>query len=139
MITGQDQVNIVFDHLKNTDFRSAINGVMTKNNRVTNSVKEDIVINSLATLNEQLQTGIVNVNIHVPNLVFTLSPEQGGGIDQSIPNHDRINQLTQLAIPHLKDQWGSDWDFDIEQINLIKEDKSSFNNIRIVFQSLNIQ
>lgn len=135
MRTGQDQVNIVFDHLKTTDLRAAITGVMTKNTRVTNSTKEDIVINPLATMNTQLQKGIVNVNIHVPNLTTNLS---GGGMDQSTPNHNRINQLTNLAIPHLKDQWGPDWDFDIEQIILIKEDKSSFNNIRIVFQSLNV-
>lgn len=135
MRTGQEQVDIVFDKLKTTPFRAAITGVMAKNVRPTNSTKEDIVINSLATVNTQLQTGIVNVNIHVPNLTITLT---GGGVDQSTPNHNRINQLTQLAIPYLKDIWGDDWDFDIEQMNLIREEKSSFQNIRIVFQSLNV-
>ena len=112
-----------------------ITGSLTKHRRLANSTKEDVVVNGLVLNNAQLQRGIINVNIHVPNISIPLS---GGGFDNSQPNSVRINNLTNAVIPLLKDQWGSDYNFDIEQITLITEDKSSFNNIRIEFQSINI-
>lgn len=134
MRSNLEQINIVFNRLKDSALDTAITGNITKNVRLVGSVLEDVVINSLATINTQLQKGIMNVNIHVPNLKINIS----GGTDQSTPNHNRINELTEIAIPLLKDIWGDNWDFDIEQINLIMEEKSSYNNIRLVFQSLNV-
>lgn len=134
MRSNLEQVNIVYGKLKDSALDVAITGNITKNVRPFGSVLEDVVINSLATVNTQLQKGIMNVNIHVANLKVSVS----GGVDQSTPDHNRINSLTEIAIPLLKDIWGDNWDFDIEQINLIREEKSSYNNIRLVFQSLNV-
>lgn len=134
MRTPQEMVDVVFENLKGTALQSSISGKLSKNTRPSGSELEDVVINSLAASNTQLQTGILNVNIHVPNFQISVS----GGIDKSTPDHNRINELTLIAKPLLKDVWGDDWDFDIEQINLIKEATSSYNNIRIVFQSLNV-
>lgn len=134
MRSNLEQVNIVYSKLKDSALDTAISGNITKNVRPVGSILEDVVINSLATINTQLQKGIMNVNIHVPNLKVNIS----GGVDQSTPDHNRINALTEIAIPLLKDIWGDNWDFDIEQINLIREEKSSYNNIRLVFQSLNV-
>lgn len=134
MRTNQDQIDIVFDKLRGTALQSAITGKLAKHVRPTNSNHEDVVINSLVTTNTQLQKGILNVNIHVPNIQATLE----GGVVHVVPNHNRLNELTKIAIPLLKDVWGYDWDFDIEQINTIREDTSSFNNIRIAFQSINV-
>jgi hypothetical protein len=58
-----------------------------------NSDKEDVVINSLPINNSQMQSGVFNVNIHVPNLVLNIN----GNIDTTQPNHERIKQLTALA------------------------------------------
>lgn len=134
MRTPQQMIDIVFDQIKGTSLQTSISGKVSKNTRPMGSQLEDVVINSLAANNTQLQVGYLNVNIHVPNLQVSVS----GGIDQSTPNHNRINELTQIANGLLKDVWGPNWDFEIEQFNLIREEKSSFNNIRIRFQSLNV-
>lgn len=136
MKSNLQAVDIVFSHLKGSVLDMAITGQIMKHRRIANSTKEDVVINSLALNNTQLQRGILNVNIHVPNL--SIPTEQTGVRDNGYPNSVRLNQLTDLAIPILKDTWGADYDFDIEQINLITEETSSFNNIRITFQALNV-
>lgn len=133
MRTPQQMIDVVFDHLKGSSLHTAITGKLAKNSRPTGSELEDVVINSLTANNTQLQKGVLNVNIHVPNVEVNA----GLGIDRTIPDHIRINALTTLAVGLLKDVWGPDWDFDIEQINLLKEEISSYNNIRVVFQSLN--
>lgn len=136
MKSNLQAVDIVFGYLKGSVLDEAITGEVMKHRRVANSTKEDVIINSLALNNTQLQKGILNVNIHVPNL--SIPTEQTGVRDNGYPNSVRLNQLTDLAIPLLKDEWGTDYDFDIEQINLITEETSSFNNIRIIFQALNV-
>ena len=129
-------VDIMFSHLKGSPLESAITGNIRKHRRIANSSKEDVVINSLALNNEQLQKGVLNVNIHVPNLsIPTESPQV---MDTEYPNSERLNYLTSLSIPILKDKWGTDYNFDIEQIHLITEEDSSFNNIRITFYAINI-
>lgn len=128
-------VDILFSHIKGTPLASAITGSILKNRRIANSLKEDVVINSLAITNDQLQRGVLNVNIHVPNNSI---PDGTGGFDNSYPNSDRLNYLTSLAVPLLKDVWGTDYNFDIEQIHLITEEVSSFNNIRVTFNAINI-
>ena len=134
MRSNLEQIDIVYNRLKDSTLDDSITGSICKNVRPFASVLEDVVINSLATVNTQLQKGVMNVNIHVPNLLVNVS----GGSNQSTPDHNRINALTLIAIGLLKDVWGDNWDFDIEQINLIMEEKSSYNNIRLVFQSLNV-
>lgn len=136
MKSNLEAVDIVFSHLKGSVLDTSITGQVMKHRRVANSTKEDVVINSLALNNTQLQKGILNVNIHVPNL--SIPTGTTGVRDNGYPNSVRLNQLTDLAIPLLKDTWGTDYDFDIEQINLITEETSSFNNIRITFQALNV-
>lgn len=127
-------VDTVFSLLNDSIVKDEITGRIAKNVRPTNSEAEDIIINSLALNNEQLQQGIINVNIHVPNLSININT----GIDRSTPDHNRIKYLTDLVIPVLKDIWGDDWDIDIEQINLLREEISSYNNIRVVYQAINV-
>ena len=137
MKSNLQAVDIVFSHLKGSVLDTAITGQVMKHRRIANSTKEDVVINCLTLGNEQLQKGILNVNIHVPNL--SVPTEQVGVRDNTYPNSVRLEELTNLAIPLLKDQWSSDYDFDLDQQpNLITEETSSFNNIRIIFQALNV-
>lgn len=129
-----ESVDDVFNLINIAQVRNEISGVISKNVRPTNSNKEDIVINSLTLNNQQLQRGIVNVNVHVPNLQISTST----GIDNEVPDHTRLSFITKLIVPLLKDIWSDNWDIDIEQINLVREDKSSFNNIRVTYQSINV-
>lgn len=134
MKSNLNAIDTVFSILNSSPLKNLISGRVAKNVRPTNSVSEDIVINALPVNNSQLQRGIINVNIHVPNMIINT----GGITDRATPDHNRLSQLTEMAIPVLKDVWGSDWDIDIEQINLIREETSSFNNIRIIYQAINV-
>lgn len=127
-------VDEVYGRLNVPEVTEAITGILTKNNRPFNSDKEDIVISDLALNNDQLQRGIIVVNIHVPNLVLAGSQ----GTDTTQADHARLKALTEIVYPLLKDYWGLDYNMDIEQINLLTEEKSSFQNIRVEYYAINI-
>src|SRR5690606_41710799 len=56
--------------LYKSKYRTTISGTIATQ-RQENSNKEDITVGPLPITFEQLQTGVVNVNIHVPNLIVT--------------------------------------------------------------------
>lgn len=124
--------NIVYNKLKGGALVSAITGSLRKNERPINSSKEDVVINSLPTNNLQLQTGLVNVNIHVPNL--TVSSSEGV---QKVPNTSRLETLFNMAQTELDEIMIGDTYFDIQQQLFFQEEESSYINIRLDFYSIN--
>lgn len=64
--------------------------------RPLGSNKEDCVLNTTYFDADQLQTGIINVNFHVPNLPHEPS-DNPTATDGSQPNKARLNQLGALA------------------------------------------
>jgi hypothetical protein len=135
MMTSLDMVDVLFQVLWNSSLRNNISGSIYKYKRPASSTKEDVVINSLPVNNLQLQTAVLNVNIHVPNVVATLNGSQ----DNSIPNTKRLKAIVDEAIPMLKDRWAQDYNFDIQQQNLFEDDNgtSHYINIRIDFYNIN--
>ncbi|WP_114752293.1 hypothetical protein [Pleomorphovibrio marinus] len=129
-----DAIDEVYQRLNVPEVTGVITGRLTKNNRPFNSDKEDIVISDLALNNDQLQRGMLVVNIHVPNLVLA-GPS---GTDTTQANHARLKALSKIIVPLLKDYWGLDYNMDIEQINLLTEEKSSFQNIRVEYFAINV-
>lgn len=123
-------VDILFAALDSSAIKSVITGSICKQNRDFNSGKEDIVINSLPVNNEQLQEAIANVNIHVPDLVVN-----AGGGESFQPNHVRLKELTDLAIPILNNIQGADYYFTVQQQQTFSdaEAKDHYSNIRIEF------
>lgn len=117
----------------NSCLRTAITGSIARR-RPPNSDKEDIIVNSLGLSFSQIQRGIVNVNIHVPNIDFTAN----GVTDTEYPNYVRLKELTEIAIPVLKNYIGKGFYFQVQQQLDIKEAKSSFSNIRLSVQAKNI-
>jgi hypothetical protein len=142
MKTTFDLVTIVWQKLEataslTTDPLTKLTGGIYKT-RPTGSTKEDIEINSLGIPNDQLQRGIVNVNIFVPNIPVSVNGIQ----DLKQPNYPRLKVLTDLAIATLKDVWAGDYTFDVQQQNLIPVDDEqaaeTYSNIRLEFININL-
>lgn len=134
MRTTLDVVDDIYSALKSGSFKSAITGDIYKHKRLLDSRKEDVVINSLPISNQQLQTGIANVNIHVADIPVTT----GSGTDNH-PNHVRLKELAGLAIAELE-VWSGDYHFDVQQQTIIQEETGNehFVNIRVNYYSINL-
>lgn len=95
----------------------AINGgVLYKNQRPTNSDKEDIVISVLDSLGGQIQDAVINVNIYVQDVAR--------GLDM-IENEPRIRELSRTAIDLLENYNGGDYLFAIEKQSCLKVDSAN--------------
>jgi len=79
-----------------------------------------------------LQEGVLNVNIHVPNL---------GTGNTAQPDTARLTQLTQLASETLDEVWHekADYVFSVQQDNILQDtDLSWYSNIRVEFKYVNL-
>lgn len=138
MTTPYDAIDILWARM-NSDLKGSISGGVYKLSRPLNSDKEDIVINSITLNAAQLQEGVLNVNIHVPNLSINVNGVQ----DNTQPNFSRLKALTALAVSSLSDVWASLGEYNYtpqEPGNPLKEDgiDSYYSNIRVEFFSVNI-
>lgn len=67
--TGQQVENDIYGLLKNSPLKSFINGEVYKyGTRPRNSNAEDAVVKFVTGLDDEIQTGVVVVNIYVPNI-----------------------------------------------------------------------
>lgn len=128
-----DQEDMIYEHLKSGPLVSQITGKLYKRERPVNSEKEDVVISSLSTNNLQLQTGVININIHVPNLTI-----KSLGVQQKVSDTARLKQLYILSEPELQDKMIGDSYFNIHQQIFFSEETSSYINIRLEFYNINI-
>lgn len=137
MITTLDLVDIIWQRLNGSPLKTAISGGLYKHRRPAGSQTEDVVINSLPINNVQLQTGIANVNIHVPNLTI----EASGVQDSKQPNSIRLQELAAIAIEALSDVWAGDYNYDVQQQTLLEDEEAGdyYINIRIEFYNINIK
>jgi hypothetical protein len=136
MKTTFDVEDIIWQHLNGSSLDSAITGNIYKVKRPFNSNVEDVVINVLPLNNLELQTGVINVNIFVPNFVINVNQAQ----DHTQPNRARLKLLTGLAIGLLEEIWVDDYTFTVQQQILFEdpESKSHYSNIRLDFYNINI-
>lgn len=137
MKTTLEIVDIIYKYLDESSLKPTITGQIYKNDRPVNSRLEDVVINSLPINNEQLQEGVINVNIFVSNQVHKINDVQ----DDTQANHPRLKQLSALACGILKDVFLviSDCGFDIQQQNMLPDEtaKEHFINIRLKYYGVN--
>lgn len=135
MKTALEIVEIVWKKLDASPVKSFVTGKICKFSRPYNSDKIDIVVNSISGIgNDVIAEGIFNVNIHVPNLAIPV----GTTIDYSQPDTTKLKTLTGLCIDALTDVWGDDYNYTVQQdTGVYVEEKSSYNNLRIEFNSLN--
>ena len=131
-----EAVDKIYQHLVTGPVSALISGRVYKNGRPINSRSEDIVINSLGLNNTQLQTGVLNVNIHVPNEKLRIN-----GIETNDqPNHIRQLAITAIVLSELDEVWDpkGNYVFEVQQHNLIKDEDESFINIRLEIFNINI-
>lgn len=135
--TGLDVVDIIRNYLALSGLMTDTlkpNGGLYKFQRPQNSVKEDVVVNLLVQARGQVQQGVINVNIHVPNLSLPTNP-----VDNTQPNVPRLKYLTGLANAALEEVYGDDYNFEVQQDNLFADENNQhYSNIRITFTSINI-
>lgn len=137
--TVLDSINILYQYIAISELMTGPhkpNGGLYKVQRPVNSISEDVVINSLPLNHEDIQEGVLNVNIYVPNLVLELN----GITDNSQPNYKRITELSAIASNVLDDVWeaSADYTFNIQQDNLFEDTNNQhYINFRIEFYSPN--
>ena len=135
LLTSLDAVDKVYLQVRDTPFTAALRGGLYKMKRPVNSIAEDAVINSLGMPNKDVQQGVVNLNIHLPNLSLEINGKQ----DNSQPDFIRAQQLAALAIQQVKEFYTEDYWFVFQQQNIIQSDDTEIIvNIRIDFYSQNI-
>ena len=99
----------------------------------TNPSGEFIVVGSLSNVVADLQVATVNVNIYVPDNLYTI----GDIGSQRYPNRERLNELTRIALDSLGHYPASErWFFNVSDETLISEENISytFSNIKIKFK-----
>jgi hypothetical protein len=135
-MTSFDAVDKVYQQIKDTPFTAALQGGLYKMKRPVNSTTEDAVINSLGMPGTQVQQGVVNLNIHLPNLSLEINGKQ----DNSQPDFIRAQQLAALAIQQVQEFYTEEYWFLFQQQNIIQSDDTEIIvNIRIEFYSINIK
>jgi hypothetical protein len=132
-MTSAEVIDEIYKQLNVSPLKTAINGGIYKLQRPKDSVKEDVVINCLGMDGEQLQKGMVNVNVFVPDIPVNIN-----GVQQKQPNFSRLKVLSTLAISEATGRKSGYW-FDKDQDRIFKDDNSEqhFSNIRIRFYAIN--
>lgn len=142
MKTDINVVDEVFKLVWNSPLSSAISGSVKRYRRPTRGKtdpdKEDVVIGTLGMNGNQLQEGIVNVNIHVPNPEYQTVLDGKTVILKDQPDEERLKELSDLAIPLLKEHIGSHIYFWFQQSIIFFEDSSSYINIRLDVKAKNL-
>ncbi|MDM8174785.1 hypothetical protein QT327_10520 [Olivibacter sp. 47] len=136
--TAFDGINEIYQVFIAGNFAATtgLTGQVSKQSRMLNSKMEDVVISCLVLSAEQIQDGIFNVNIHVPNLE-NLPSGIPNAVDNTQPNYDRLNELGSAAIELLDDSWLYNSHFYLERAGeIIPESKGHFFNIRIRYHAL---
>lgn len=139
MNTPFDAIDIIWKRLSVSALESAISGGIYKLQRPVNSIKEDVVINSITLNANQLQEGVLNVNIHVPNLSVSVNGVQ----DNSQPDFSKLKALTALAVSSLEDVWevSSEVYYDVQTPGSPIDEpeiNQHYSNIRVEFFSVNL-
>jgi hypothetical protein len=99
MKTTFETDTLLFSLLRESPVSAAINGgIYVGDDRPDDSVKEDIVVNSIDLTQDYLpQIGTSNVNIFVPDKVVTI-----GGKQQLKANRTRLKELSNMTIETLR-------------------------------------
>lgn len=129
--TSLDQDSIIYNVLSNSALKNEISGKIYNNSQIEDYSKENVVIKSIVIAGDDIQRGVTNVNVHVPDLIFD-------NITQ--PNGSRIQEILQITTTALEEHYQEDYNFVItEQFGLIREDglKSHYFNLRVKFNFFN--
>lgn len=130
MKTGIGMLQDGFSLINVSNILTSITGRIYLGERPQNSTLQDIVLNTLALTNEQLQQGVFNVNVHCPNLSVTI----GDKTDNTLPDTAKLLEVGKKIISILNDYIGFDFRLSVATPgNMIRDDKdgSWYLNIRV--------
>ena len=102
MKTGLEMVDDVYSLINKPEVKALIDGVVIKHRRPKGSKKKDIVVGSLALSAFQLQQGVTNVNIHIPNLT---NVKFGDVVDDQQPDSVTFKAIVRVVRPLLDTQY----------------------------------
>jgi hypothetical protein len=130
MKMGIEMVKDGFTLLNVTDITSIISGSVYMFERPKNSVKQDIVLNTLALTNDQLQQGVFNVNIHSPNVKGVVI---AGETDNTLPDTQFLLDTGKKVAALLYDYAGPDFSLSVQTPGLPLRDTDGtwYLNIRV--------
>jgi hypothetical protein len=137
MKTGFTIVTLVWKLLfADATLKSMINGGIYKHKRPDGSNKQDIVVNSIAIDNDQLQTGVANINFHCPNLSLNVTDQP----TSTLPNSELLETVTNRIIQIIKDHHDEEFSCDIQSHTDSEDDelKETTSNIRLIVHSVNL-
>lgn len=103
-------------------------GIYAQGERPDGSAKEDVVINNLYLNHETPQSGISNVNIHVPDKQVRI-----GDTEQMKADRERIRELTAIVLAAIKSANIPGLTIRVTTETVIKEPGISehYNNLRV--------
>lgn len=130
MIQSFDTDNVLFDVLKaSTTLTTMLSGGIYVMERPDNSVKEDVVINTIDLTQDSLpQRGTSNVNIYAADIDVSI-----GGVKQKKANRKRLKDLTTTVLSVLTAAAVTGLKYWVTNQTIIKEAEISqhFVNLRI--------
>ena len=130
MKTSFDIDKIVYKLLSGSnELKSTLSGgVYYSNDRPDGSTKEDVVINTITMTQDYLpQLATSNVNIYVADIARRID-----GVEQSKPNHKRLEELTAIVLKVLREAR-------IDGLKLIPESQSVLNDTSVKQHFCNIR
>ena len=133
MITNIDAINEIIGLLIASPLNSAKTGTIDIE-RPINSTKEDVAVGTLPITFQQLQSGVVNVNLHVPNIKIT----QNGIENKRYPNRPRFKTLAPMVLSALHNKTTTNLYLTVVNSQLFVEEESSYMNFRVEVKAKNL-
>lgn len=135
MKTGLDMMDDIYNLVNKPNIQALIDGVVIKARRPKGSTKQDIVIRSLAMNTKPLQAGVVNVNIHCPNLQ---NVNFNGITDDQQPDYNSLRAICNELYPVLDAIWADTFNIDVADSPMLTQDSDGtwFMNIRVNYYAV---
>lgn len=116
MKTSTEIIDQLYSYLKDSPIKAELSGDIYPLQRPESSDKEDLVIGTLTLGDGDVQIGVFNLNLHVPNISVKI-----GGKEQTQPDRRRMRVLSKLLTELFSEQFFEDCSAWITNIAEIKE------------------
>lgn len=140
ILTAIDAMEHIKATLESANIASQVGltGEIRTLSRRLNSMKEDIVINTIVFTSEQVQEGFFNVNTHTPNLTGQVAGNPTM-TDNTQPNLERMYEIGNAVVSALNEVWLFDSFFSIDNgAEPARDDKDWYINIKVRYYALRI-
>ena len=138
-MTGMDAEMAVYSYIRASRLMTdpkRPNGTLLMTQRPANSDKEDVIVRTLALTAHDMQKGTINVNIFVPNKLYTVTAGGEKLTMRDQPDLHRLNELSALVKESIEGfVWDKDYGYGFEIAHVITfpdaDSNSHFINVRL--------